>query len=234
MLLIPKVLVAAIIWSYITTLLDEMTRYQHRRRRVSLDRRWWRRLTTPMLAPTLAATRTAVTAGMVLPSKQRCWQPHLIDQQPNCVGDKIKSCHHLEQCDHYPWRHPSNQALLGCPSMTAAPTTPAASHNAVLAPHPGQQIDHTLRGAEITANRSVGPRGIAHRLDIPRDRGHNSQCADSVDDWRHQIVRAEDGSKSCHHRLAQNGEFDAKNAVVRDTFSIDLAPSYWPIKRVES
>jgi hypothetical protein len=225
--------VAAIIWCYITTLLDEMARCQHRRLRVSLDKRWWRRLTTPMLAPTLAATRTAVTAGMELPSKQRCWQPHLIDQQPNCVGDKINSCHHLEQCDHYPWRHPSEQPLLGGLSLTATPTTPTASHNAVLATHHSQQIDRTLRGAEITANRSVGETGIVHPLDVHRDRGDNSQRADSTDDRNRQIVRAEDGSESCNHRHAQNGEFDAKNAVVRDTFSIDRAPSYWLIKRVE-
>lgn len=187
-----------------------------------------------MPATTLAITKTAVTAGLELPSKQRCWQPHLIDQQPNCVGDKIKSCHHLEQCDYYSWRHPSNQALLGTASMTAAPTTPAASHNAVLATVADQQRDRTLRGAEITANRSVGETGIVHRLDVSIDRGHNSQRADSTDDLSHQIVRAEDGSKSCHHRLAQNREFDAKNAVVLDTFSIDLAPSYWLIKRVKS
>lgn len=117
--------------------------------------------------------------------------------------------------------------------MTATPTTPTASHNAVFGTVADQQRDRTLRSAEITANRSVGETGIVRRLDVPRDRGQNSQRSDSMDDLSHQIVRAEDASKSCHHRHGQNGEFDAKNAVVLDTFSIDLAPSYWPIKRVE-
>ena len=186
-----------------------------------------------MPATTLAITKTAITAGLELPSKQRCWQPHLIDQQPNCVGNKIKSRHHLEQCDHDTWRHPSDQLLLGTPSMTATPTTPTASHNTVFGTVADQQRDRTLRGAGITANRSVGETGIVHPLDVPRERGDNFQRSGSVDDWSHQNVCAEDGSKSCHHRLAQNREFDAKNVVVLDTFSIALPACNWPIKRVE-
>ncbi len=187
-----------------------------------------------MPATTSAITRTAVTAGLGLHSKQRCWQPHLIDQQPNCVGDRINICHDLEQCDHYTWRHPSDQPLLGTPSMTVAPMTPAASHYAGFGTVADQQIDRTLRGAGITANRSVDKTGIVHRLDVSRVRGDNSQRSDSVDDWSYQIVGAEDGSKSCHHRHAQHGEFGAKNAVIRDTFSIDLPPSYWHSKRGKS
>lgn len=118
--------------------------------------------------------------------------------------------------------------------MTVAPMTPAASHYAGFGTVAVQQIDRTLRGAGITANRSVDKTGIVHRLDVSRDRGDNSRRFDSVDDWSYQIVGAEDGSKSCHHRHAQHGEFGAKNAVIRDTFSIDLPPSYWHSKRGKS
>lgn len=150
------------------------------------------------------------------------------------MGPKIKYCHHPEQCDHYFWRHPSHQELLGGPSMTTVPTAPAASHNAVLATVADQQTDRQSESTDITVNRGVGEDHVYHLLKVRNGCKPNSQRSKSTDDRSHHIVHVENGSKRYHHRHGQDGEFDSNNAVVLDTFSIDLAPSYWPIKRVES